>query len=169
MFLCKISAKQLQEDGREKTVTDSYLVDAVSYTEAEARIVEESRSIYNSEFAVKEIRKTNIQEIVMEDGSIVGWNDGTTKVTKGNDDKSTSAADKWFRVTVYLITINERTGKEKKNPMNIVVQAGSVREAHDITQRYLRDCTIESEIGKVDDTDVLDVYYYPNDGIRSAQ
>jgi hypothetical protein len=98
----------MQENGAVKKVNEPYLVDALSFTEAEARITEEVSPLISGEFSVSAVKRTNFTEIF--------WND---------------AADKWYHVKVSFITIDEKSAAEKKTTSHILVAANNFREALD--------------------------------------
>jgi hypothetical protein len=59
-FECKVSYEKISENGIQKKVTEPYLVDALSFTEAEARIIEEIRPYITGEFLIADIRRALI-------------------------------------------------------------------------------------------------------------
>ncbi len=97
-FECKIRYDKAQENGAIKKVTEPYLVDALSFTEAEARIIEEQTPFISGEVNVTAVKRTKIAEIF--------WDD---------------SADKWYLVKVAFITIDEKTAVEKKSTSLILV------------------------------------------------
>lgn len=105
-FECKIKYVKIDEDGRERKVSENYLVDAVSFTDAEARIIKEMESNIRGEFSVENIKKSNIVEIFPhEDGE---W---------------------WYKAKIGLVTIDEKAGKEKKINNYFLVAADDLKEA----------------------------------------
>lgn len=117
--------------------TESYAVDALSFAEAEQRITEEMEPYCSGEFDVKKI-------------AIAPY----TEVTFSEDEED----DKFFRATVALITLDERTGKEKKNNVTYLVQANNIETA----RRYVVDSffgtAMEYEINRLVETKILDVF-----------
>ena len=107
-FECKIRYEKLTENGITKKVTEPYLVDALSFTEAESRIIEEITPFISGEFTVADIKRANYSEIFPSDAE---------------------ADDKWFKCKLYFITLDEKSGVEKKSATNILVQASDLREA----------------------------------------
>ena len=89
-FECKIRYDKMQENGAVKKVTEPYLVDALSFTEAEARIIEEMKPFISGEFSVSAVKRSKIAEIFRDD-----------------------SADRWYLVKVAFITIDEKTAVEK--------------------------------------------------------
>jgi hypothetical protein len=96
------------EDGMEKTVTEGYVVDALSFSEAERRIIEEMSSYISGEFEVRDIKKAPYGEIFFADDVL---------------------ADKFYKAKLQFITIDEKTEKEKRSSVNYLVQAGSFNGA----------------------------------------
>ena len=92
-FECKIRYEKVAENGMNKKVTEPYLVDALSFTEAESRIIEEITPFISGEFTVSDIKRANYSELFFCE-----------------DDE----ADKWFKCKLYFITLDEKSGAEKK-------------------------------------------------------
>ena len=86
-FECKVRYDKLQENGAAKKVTEPYLVDALSFTEAEARITEEQKPFISGEFEVSAVKRCKIAEIVLQEDE---------------------EADKWYLVKVGFITVDEK-------------------------------------------------------------
>jgi len=105
-FECKVKYVKVDEDGRERKVSENYLVDAVSFTDAETRIIKEMESNVRGEFTVENIKKSNIVEIFPhEDGE---W---------------------WYKAKISLVTIDEKAGREKKINNYFLVAADDLKQA----------------------------------------
>lgn len=117
--------------------TESYAVDALSFAEAEQRITEEMEPYCSGEFDVKKIAIAPYTEVFF---------------SEDEDD------DKFFRATVAMITLDERTDKEKKNNVNYLVQAENI----EVARRYVVDAffntAMEYEINRLVETKILDVF-----------
>ena len=100
-FECKVRYDKMLENGVVKKVTEAFLVDALSFTEAEARIIEEQTPFISGDFSISAVKRTKISEIF--------WDD---------------TADRWYLAKVAFITIDEKTAAEKKAVSQILV-AGS--------------------------------------------
>lgn len=138
-FECKIRYNKVMDDGASKKVTESYLVDALSFTEAEARIIEESKPFISGEFTVSDIKRANYSELFpCEDID----------------------SDKWFKVKINYLTIDEKSGKEKKSPIYVLVQAESVEDAKNKTDTGMKGTMADYEIESISETKILDVYPY---------
>ena len=92
-FICKIRYEKVMEDGLQKKVMEPYVVDALSFMEAEERIIEEMSGYISGEFDVVEIDRCVFKEIFFSDEA---------------------GADKWYKSKLQFITIDEKTEKEKK-------------------------------------------------------
>ncbi len=136
-FECKIRYEKVMEDGKNKKVTEPYLVDALSFTEAEARIIEEMKPFITGEFTVSDIKRANYTELFTSD-----------------DD----TADKWFRVKLYFITLDEKSGMEKKSASNVLVQAADLRDAVKKLDEGMKGSMADYEIANVAETAIMDVY-----------
>ncbi len=126
-----------QKDDGNNIATESYTVDALSFAEAEQRITEEMEPYCSGEFEVKKI-------------AIAPY----TEVTFSEDEED----DKFFRATVVLITLNERTGKEKKTNVNFLVQAKNIETARRYVVDAFLNTQIDYEIKRLVETKILDVF-----------
>jgi hypothetical protein len=130
------------EDGMQKKVTESYVVDALSFSEAEERIIEEMSSYISGEFAVTDIKKAAYKEIFFSD---------------------TDTADRWYKAKLQFITIDEKTAKEKKSSVNYLVNAGSFNGAVKSIDEVMGGTMIDYVIFSVTETTIMDVYEYKKD------
>lgn len=134
-FECKVKYDKLAENGQQKTVTEPYLIDALSFTEAEARIIEEITPFISGEFKVTAVKRTNIAEIF--------WNE---------------AGDRWYKVKVNFITIDEKTAVEKKTANFIMVQAEDFKSAFENFMAGMKGTMSDFEIASISETLIMDVY-----------
>lgn len=134
-FECKVRYDKIQENGSIKKVNEPYLVDALSFTEAEARITEEVSPYISGEFSVSAVKRTKIAEIF--------WNE---------------AGDRWYLVKVAFITIDEKTAAEKKSNSLILVQASDFKNAYDTFIEGMKGTMADYEIVQINETPYMDVY-----------
>lgn len=132
----KVRYDKMTETGKSVKVTDPYLVDALSCTEAEARVVEEITPFVN-DFNVLSVNKTKISEIF--------WDE---------------TGDKFYKVKVNFITIDEKTAVEKKSASYILVQASSFAEAFSNFNKGMKGSMADYEIEAITETKIVDVYKY---------
>ena len=133
----KIQYQKILEDGKEKKVTEQYVVESLSFTEAEARIMEEMTTYSSGEFDVVSEKIAPYNEIFISDRT---------------DD------DKWFISKVGFITLDEKTAKEKKQTFRYLVQAATSELALDYTKEMLSHGMSDYSIDSVQDTPTLDVF-----------
>lgn len=138
-FECKISYEKTMEDGLQKKVSESYVVDALSFTEAENRIMEEMSSYISGEFTIKDIKIAPYKEIFFSDEEM---------------------ADRWYKAKLQFITIDEKTEKEKRSNVNYLVQAGTVRGAVTNIESVMGTTLIDYVIAGVNETQLMDVFEY---------
>lgn len=138
-FICKIRYEKTMEDGLQKMVTEIYVVDALSFTEAEARIMEEMSSYISGEFEVWEIDRAVFKEIFFSDEDM---------------------ADKWYKAKLQFITIDEKTDKEKRTNVYYLVQAGSFEGARRNIDEVMGGSMIDYVISSVSETKTVDVFEY---------
>lgn len=134
-FECKVRYDKLQENGAAKKVNEPYLVDALSFTEAEARITEEQTPFISGEFTVSAIKSTKIAEIF--------WDE---------------TGDRWYLVKVAFITIDEKTAAEKRSISQILVQAANFRHALERFEEGMKGTMADYEIVSINETPIMDVY-----------
>ena len=136
-FEVKVQYQKMQDDGKEKKVTEQYVVEALSFTEAESRITEEMTPYVDGDFDVVSEKIAPYNEILLSENS--------------NDDK-------WFLSKVAFITIDEKTAKEKKTSQRLLVQAETSEKAMDYTKEMLSNYMSDYSIDSVQDTPTLDVF-----------
>ena len=158
-FSCKISYEKLMENGVQKKITEQYLVDALSFTEAEARIIEEMKPYVSGDFSVADISRYKVSEIFSENRGI-NQIDAEAQKISGQNRHASGIADKWFVCKVNFIMLDEKSGTEKKNPVNMLVQASSVNAAHDSLVECMKDTLSDYEIEKIAETKIMDVFSY---------
>lgn len=138
-FECKIRYEKMMENGMNKKVTEPYLVDALSFTEAEKRIIEEITPYITGEFTVSDIKRANYSELFF------------------SDDES---ADRWFRCKIVFITLDEKSGAEKRTSTNVLVQAADLRDAVKKLDEGMKGTMADYQIGSVAETTIMDVFRY---------
>ena len=138
-FEVKNQYQKMLEDGREKKVTEQYVVESLSFTEAESRIIEEMTPYVSGDFDVVSEKIAPFNEIFLSNKS---------------DD------DKWFISKVAFITLDEKTAKEKKQTFRYLVEAATSEIALDYTKEMLSHGMSDYSIDSVQDTPTLDVFLY---------
>lgn len=152
LYECSIRFNKTQADGKVKKVTELYLVDACSFTEAETRIITEMRHYISGELEVTTIKRTNICEIVCDKDCLQPRADASQIAL-------TDIADKWFKAKIKFITIDEHTAKEKATTSVFIVNAGSINDAHDALVNFMKGVS-DYEIVSLDETKIMEVYVY---------
>ena len=125
----------MQENGTIKKVNEPYLVDALTFTEAEARIIEEMKPYISGEYSISSEKKTRISEIFFNEGG-----------------------DRYYLVKVNFITLDENTGIEKKTVSQILVQASDFEDAVDKFKEGMKGSMADYEIGSIAETLIMDVF-----------
>lgn len=136
-FECKVTFERTTEDGLIKKVTEPYMVDALSFTEAESRICKECQPFATGEFTVASVKRCKIAEMVFNENG-----------------------DKWFRCRINYITIDEDKGVEKKTAQTIMVQATDLQNAVNVLTKSMEGTLGDYEIASVTMTAILDVFKY---------
>lgn len=139
-YSCKVKHNKEVEDGLVKQVTTSFLLDAVSYTEAESRMYELCERDVSGEFAITQITKTNIAEVIQEDGM-----------------------DLWFKSKVVYATVDGDSEKEVKINTYLLVSAETVKDAYDRIEQHLHAMLVPYDIPSITLTNIAEVYPYSAD------
>ena len=134
-FECKVSFEKVLENGMQKKVTEPYLVDALSFTEAEARIIEEIRPFISGEFTVTDIKRARLSELFFNENG-----------------------DRFYKIKVYFITLDEKSGAEKKTAAQMLAQACTLTEAIAVLEEGMKGTMADYTIASVTETMLMDVF-----------
>lgn len=141
-FECKVRYEKIMEDGLNKKVTETYVVDALSFTEAEGRIIEEMKPyVGDGDMEVTAIKIASYNEVFFSD----------------ND-----SDDKFYKIRLNFITLDERNGKEKKTAVDYLVQAASVEGARKNMEEAMSGTMIDYVIVSVIETNIIDLFEHNN-------
>lgn len=136
-FECKVRYDKTLDTGMIKTVTEPYMVDALSFTEAEARIIEEISPFISGEFSVSDIKRV-----------------------KYSDTFFNETGDRYYKAKLYFITLDEKSGSEKKTAVNMLIQASELKEAVVIIEKEMAKTMIDYTIASVTETAIMDIFTY---------
>lgn len=137
-FECKVKYSKIDEkSGKEKTVTEAYLIDAVSFSDAEERVFKEMESLISGEFMVVAIKRVNYSDIFCN-------NDG----------------ERYYKARVTFSAIDEASGSEKKVVNNMLVFASSVEDANIKLKEGLEGISINYDLISVSESSIIDVFNY---------
>ncbi|MBQ9884390.1 MAG: DUF4494 domain-containing protein [Bacteroidaceae bacterium] len=146
---------KVMEDGQVKNVKETYVVDAYTFTEAEARIYDYLAGY--QELDVFAIKRTKYEEILLDRTNVVCEAEAKAQNITGVNGKLSTTADRYYKVRLNFLLIDEATGKEKKEPHFYLVQANSVDAANEIIHYHMRGTLADYEVGTIDETKVIDV------------
>ena len=138
-FECKVVMDVMQDDGTTKPQTFVYLVDALNFTEAESRIIEEVKPYTSGKLDVTGIKRVKYSEIFPSDSD---------------------TADRWYKVRCLFITLDEKTQTEKEIANNMLVQAATFHEAVENFGRGMKGTLMDYRIAAVQETKIMDVFRY---------
>ena len=138
-FECKIRYEKIMEDGLPKKINDVYVVDALSFSEAEERIIEEMSSYISGEIEIVDVKIAPYREIFFADDNL---------------------ADQWFKAKLSFITIDERTDKEKRTSMMYLVNAGNISSAINNIDKVMSGTMIDYVTTSISATKIMDVFEY---------
>lgn len=138
-FEVKIRYSKLMENGLEKKVNESYLFDSLSFTESEGRCIEEMTAFISGEFTVSDIKRANYSEVFFS---------------------QEDAADRWYKCKLMFITLDDKSGAEKKTATHVLVQASDLRDAVKKLDENMKGTMADYQIASVSETAIWDVYPY---------
>ena len=141
-FECKVRYDKTLENGLIKKTTETYLVDALSFTEAEKRFIEEITPFMSGEFLVTDIKRARISELFDSDDL--------------NDDR-------WFKARVAFITLDEKSGVEKRTVQTVLVQANELHRALTRLDEGMKGTLGEWVIVSIAETAIIDVFKFKAD------
>ncbi len=139
-FECKVSYEKVLEKKKKKKVTEPYLVDALSFTEAEARIIEEIRPYISGEFTITDIKRAKLSELFFNDNG-----------------------DRFFKAKVMFISLDEKSGTEKKTAVQMLAQASDIKEALKVVEKGMEGTLADYSIASLTETTIMDVFPYSED------
>lgn len=132
-----VKYQKMQEDGTEKVVTERYVVDALSFTEAENTIIDEMSVYVSGEMIVSNLGKAKYNEIFFSDV---------------NDD------DKWYKAKLQFIVIDDKSEREKRSNVFYLVQAKSLARALRYIDEVIGKTMIDYDIVGINETKIYDVF-----------
>lgn len=139
-FECKVRYDKTLDTGMIKTVTEPYLVDALSFTEAEARIIKEMTPFMSGEFTVSDIKRVKFTDTFFNE-----------------------SGDRYYKAKLYFITLDEKSGSEKKTAINMLIQASELKEAVETVETEMAKTMVDYTIAAVTETAIMDVFPYENE------
>jgi len=143
-FECKVSYDKTMENGMQKKVTEPYLVDALSFTEAEARVIEEVRPFISGEFTVADIKRAKISEMFLNENG-----------------------DRYFKAKIYFITLDEKSGAEKKTAIMMLAQASDLKEALSVVEKGMEGTMADYTIASLTESPLVDIFPYAADKVQA--
>lgn len=139
-FECKVTYDKTLENGTVKKVTEPYLIDALSFTEAEARIIEELKPYISGEFTIADIKRAKLSELFFNENG-----------------------DRYYKAKVYFITLDEKSGTEKKTAAQMLIQASDIDEALAELKKGMAGTLADYTIASLTETALMDVFPYSKD------
>lgn len=136
-FEVKVRYDKMNEEGIPKPITEQYVVDAFTFTETESIITEEMSTYIVGEFNIKDIKPAAYKEIFFTDMNADGF---------------------WFKTKLKFITPDEKTGKEKSQFTNYLVQAATLPQAVKSIEDFMGKSTVDYQIASISETKILDVF-----------
>ena len=143
-FEVSVSFEKMIENGMQKKVTEKYLIDALSHTEAEARAIEELRPFITGEFTIARILRKRIAELFFY-----------------------SSGDRFWQSKIEFVTLDEKSGAEKRTSVKMIAQATDVKEALSVIEKGMEGTMADFWIGGITETTIMDVFPYDEKTVRN--
>ena len=171
-FECSVRFDKMQQNGSVKKVTEKYIVEALSFTEAEARITAAVTPYISGEFTIPAIKKTKIAEIFTTSQVALALGKTKSDVEKALARKSAADLEKatsierafepqdsrWFLVKVAFITIDECTAAEKRSISQILVESTDLAAARERFNEGMKGTMADYDVESIADTKYMDVF-----------
>ncbi|MCB9018222.1 MAG: DUF4494 domain-containing protein [Paludibacteraceae bacterium] len=139
-FECKIKYEKLDDKGKGKKVTETYLVDALTFSEAEERISKQVAPFMTGDFSISGMKKAGINEIFPNE-----------------------EGDRWYKCKVSFISIDEVKATEKRITSYILVLGSNIKEAWDHLADAMKDTMADYEVSSITETQIMDIFPYSID------
>ena len=146
-FECKVRYDKTLETGLLKKVTESYLVDALSFTEAEERFLQEIEPMMSGEYSVSDIKRAKIAELF---------------------ESIDTTDDKWYKAKVAYIAYDEKKGVEKRTNQIMLIQAKDLRVAVQNLDKGMQGTMGDWDIISIAETPIMDIFKFTADGKASS-
>lgn len=146
-FECKVRYDKTLETGLLKKVTESYLVDALSFTEAEERFLQEIEPMMSGEYSVSDIKRAKISELF---------------------ESIDTTDDKWYKAKVAYIAYDEKKGVEKRTNQIMLIQAKDLRVAVQNLDKSMQGTMGDWDIISIAETPIMDIFKFTADGKASS-
>ena len=137
-FEGKISYKQLDDNGQQKKVAESHVIEAFHFGEAEKRLQKELEAYVSqgNQLEVVSLKRSNISQIIN---------------AKGDEEF-------FFKAKVNEITVNEKSGKEKKSSWQALIRANDIDDAKEKLTDFQKGTMSDWELGSISETPIIDVF-----------
>lgn len=139
-FECKVTYDKTLENGTQKKVTEPYLVDALSFTEAEARIIEELKPYISGDFTIADIKRARLSELFFNENG-----------------------DRYFEAKVEFITLDKKSGSEKRTSVKMLAQANDIEDARQVIIKGMEGTMADYNIASLKETKIMDVFPYSSE------
>lgn len=139
-FECTVSYEKTMENGTHKKVREKFLIDSLSFTEAESRIIEELRPYIAGEFTIADIKRAKLSELFFNENG-----------------------DRYFKAKVCFITLDEKSGTEKTTVANMLAHACDLREALQVVNKGMEGTMADYYISSLSATQIVDVFPYSSE------
>lgn len=137
LFECKVIYEKTAEEGRVVKTKESYVIDALSFSEAEARIIKEMEAFISGDFKVQKVAPMRVSEIVYNENG-----------------------DLWYKARVAFIVLDEYRGIEKESVNTMLVQADDIAQAYAGISEAMRGSMADYRIKSISETPIIEIFKY---------
>lgn len=139
-FECKIKYEKVDDKGKGKKVSETYLVDALTFSEAETRICKQVAPFMSGEFSIAGMKKAGINEIFPSD-----------------------EGDRWYKCKMSFVSIDEVDAKERRVASTVLVLGSNIKEAWDNLEKAMSQTMADYEVSSITETQIMDIFPYSVD------
>lgn len=173
-FECSVRYDKIQQNGKVKKVTEKYIVDAFSFTEAEARVVEAVAPYVSGKFSIPAIKKTKIAKVFRTSQALLAIGKNKSDIEKAINHKDAALLEqatsvdspladvdsRWFLVKVAFITLDEKTKAEKRSVFQMLVESSDIAAARERFNDGMKGTMADYDVESIVDTKYMDVFTF---------
>lgn len=137
-FVVKVKYQKIDADGKERIVTEAYLVEGVNFADAEEGIHTQLEPYISGEFNVESISKARFSDIIFGKG------------------------DRFFKATISLLAYNEESGAVKRSKTNLLVQAETLEEVKPLIEQRWNGTISDYLVTSVVETAIIEAFLIPS-------
>ena len=138
-FIVGVRYQKMLEDGTEAKTTEQYVVEALSWTESESTTTNNMAAYNHGDMDIVTIKKANFSELFLSE----------------RDDE-----DKYYECSINIISVDEKSSKEKRSKVRYLVQGKSFENAKKNLDEAMSGTMLDYEVAGLKETSIIDIFLY---------